>query len=52
MKEVVERAREWGVGVLIGSHAAYGGANYDAHSRTSSGNAELWGKKENLERGR
>ena len=52
MKEVVERAREWGVGVLIGSHAAYSGANCDAHSRTSSGNAELWGNKENLERGR
>jgi len=52
VKEVVERAREWGVGVLIGSHAAYSGANCDAHSRTSSGNAELWGNKENLERGR
>jgi aryl-phospho-beta-D-glucosidase BglC (GH1 family) len=52
VKEVVERAREWRLGALFGFHAAYGGANCDAHSGTSSRNAELWGNKENLERGR
>lgn len=52
VKEVIERARESGLDVLIGFHAACGGANCDAHSGISSGNAGLRGNKENLERGR
>jgi hypothetical protein len=52
VKGLIERAREWGVGVLIDFHAVYGGANEDAHSGTSKGRAELWGNKGNLERSR
>jgi aryl-phospho-beta-D-glucosidase BglC (GH1 family) len=44
VKEVIERARESGLGVLIGFHAACGGANCDAHSGISSGNAEFVGE--------
>ena len=50
VKGLIERAKEWGVGVLIDFHAVYGGANCEAHSGTSSGKAELWGNRENLER--
>lgn len=48
--ELEKRARNWGIGILLDFHSVYGGANGEAHSGTSSGKAELWGHKKNLER--
>lgn len=49
VKEFVARARSYGVGVLLDLHALPGGANPDAHSGTSSGQAALWGNQYNLD---
>ncbi|KAA8567282.1 hypothetical protein EYC84_010316 [Monilinia fructicola] len=49
VKEFITRARALGVGVLIDLHALPGGANTDMHSGSSTGKAELWGSKKNLE---
>lgn len=49
VKEFVARARSYGIGVLLDFHALPGGANGDAHSGTSSGQAALWGNQYNLE---
>lgn len=49
VKDLVRRARAWGVGVLLDFHAVPGGANGEAHSGTGSGRAELWGNRKNLE---
>ncbi|KAI9812126.1 MAG: Glucan 1,3-beta-glucosidase 3 [Pycnora praestabilis] len=48
VKELVSRARNHGIGVLIDFHALPGGANGEAHSGTSSGQAQLWGNTSNL----
>ncbi|KAI9773972.1 MAG: Glucan 1,3-beta-glucosidase 3 [Geoglossum umbratile] len=48
VKTFVLRARSNGIGVLIDLHALPGGANRDAHSGTSSGNADLWNNPANL----
>jgi aryl-phospho-beta-D-glucosidase BglC (GH1 family) len=45
-KELVRRARGFGVGVLIDFHGLPGGANGDAHSGSGSGEAEFWGSRE------
>jgi aryl-phospho-beta-D-glucosidase BglC (GH1 family) len=50
VQELEQRARSWGIGILLDFHAVYGGANGEAHSGTSTGKAELWGHRENLER--
>lgn len=47
VKRVIERARSWGIGVLIDFHAVHGGANGEEHSGTGSGKAELWGSRGN-----
>lgn len=49
VKDFVTRARGLGVGVLIDLHALPGGANTDMHSGSSTGKAELWSSKKNLE---
>ncbi|KAF5867506.1 putative glucan -beta-glucosidase protein [Botrytis fragariae] len=49
VKEFITRARALGVGVLVDLHALPGGANTDMHSGSSTGKAELWGSKKNLE---
>lgn len=49
VKQFIARARKLGVGVLIDLHALPGGANTDMHSGSSTGKAELWGSKKNLE---
>jgi aryl-phospho-beta-D-glucosidase BglC (GH1 family) len=43
VRELVRRARAWGVGVLVDFHGLPGGANADAHSGSGSGKAEFWG---------
>jgi hypothetical protein len=45
VKDLVRRARSWGVGVLLDFHALPWGANGDAHSGTSSAKAEFWGNR-------
>ncbi len=50
VRDLERRARGFGVGILLDFHALYGGANGDAHSGSSSGKAELWGSRKNLER--
>jgi hypothetical protein len=49
VRELVRRARTYGVGVLLDLHALPGGANGQAHSGTSSGKAEFWGNRRNTE---
>ena len=49
VKELVARCLEYGIGVLLDLHALPGGANGEAHSGTSSGKAELWNKRFNLD---
>jgi aryl-phospho-beta-D-glucosidase BglC (GH1 family) len=49
VKRLVARCFEHGIGVLLDMHAAPGGANSETHSGTSSGKAELWGNKFNLD---
>ena len=48
VKTLVSRCYAHGIGVLIDLHAVPGGANAEAHSGTSSGKAELWANKSNL----
>jgi len=49
VRELVARARSWGIGVLLDLHAVPGGANKDEHSGSTSGQAELWGRRKNLD---
>ncbi|KAH8808200.1 glycoside hydrolase superfamily [Xylogone sp. PMI_703] len=49
VKQLVQRVRGAGMGVLLDFHAVPGGANGDAHSGSGSGKAELWGQKKNLD---
>jgi len=49
VREVVARARSWGIGILLDLHAVPGGANTDEHSGSTSGKAELWGRRKNLD---
>lgn len=49
VRELVERARGWGIGILLDFHFVYGGANGEAHG-SGTGKAELWGNRENLKR--
>jgi aryl-phospho-beta-D-glucosidase BglC (GH1 family) len=49
VKELVKRAKGVGIGVLLDLHALPGGANKDAHSGTSSGKADFWGNKRNMD---
>jgi aryl-phospho-beta-D-glucosidase BglC (GH1 family) len=49
VRDVVRRARAWGVGVLLDFHALPWGANRDAHSGSSSGRAEFWGNKKAMD---
>lgn len=48
VKDLVARARGFGIGVLIDLHALPGGANGDAHSGVGSGKAEFWGNRKNM----
>lgn len=43
------RLNSRGIGTLLDLHALPGGANGDAHSGTSSGKADLWGNRANLD---
>lgn len=52
VRDLVSRARSRGIGVLLDVHALPGGANWDAHSGTSSGQAALWGNGYFLDLGR
>lgn len=45
---LVHRCHAHGIGVLLNLHACPGGANAEAHSGTSSGQAELWGNEFSL----
>lgn len=49
VKDLVQRCRERGIGVLIDLHALPGGANAQDHSGTDSGKAGLWSSHTNLE---
>jgi len=49
VRDLIARARSWGIGILLDLHAVPGGANTDEHSGSTSGKAELWGKKKNLD---
>lgn len=49
VKKLVSRCLEYDIGVLLDLHAVPGGANGEAHSGTSSGKVELWGKSTNLD---
>ncbi|KAL8834562.1 MAG: hypothetical protein Q9170_003690 [Blastenia crenularia] len=49
VKNLIKRCHDTGIGVLIDMHALPGGANDQIHSGTSSGKAELWGNKFNLD---
>ncbi|KAG9228995.1 glycoside hydrolase superfamily [Amylocarpus encephaloides] len=49
VRELVATAHHHGIGVLVDLHGLPGGANGEAHSGTSSGTADLWGDKKNLE---
>ncbi|PVH87315.1 glycoside hydrolase family 5 protein [Cadophora sp. DSE1049] len=49
VRELVARARGWGIGILLDFHFVYGGANGEDHG-SATGKAELWGNRENLER--
>lgn len=52
VKELIGRARGYGIGVLIDMHALPGGGNKDAHSGSGSGKAEFWGSKKNMDLGK
>lgn len=49
VRTFVERARSWGIGVLLDLHALPGGANGDAHSGSSTGKPEFWGSRKNMD---
>ncbi|PBP18787.1 putative glucan 1,3-beta-glucosidase [Diplocarpon rosae] len=46
VREIVARARSWGIGVLLDFHFVYGGANGEAHGSVT-GNADLWDSRDN-----
>lgn len=50
--DVVHRAQNYGIGVLLDLHALRGGANKGEHSGTNFGKADLWASEGNLEFGR
>ncbi len=52
VKDLIARARAYGIGVLLDMHALPGGANKDAHSGSGSGKAEFWGSRRNLDLGK
>jgi aryl-phospho-beta-D-glucosidase BglC (GH1 family) len=52
VKELVAKARGYGIGVLLDMHALPGGANKDAHSGSGNGKADLWESKKNKELGK
>ncbi|KAJ5047263.1 uncharacterized protein L3040_003100 [Drepanopeziza brunnea f. sp. 'multigermtubi'] len=49
VRDLVARARGWGIGVLLDFHFVFGGANGEAHG-CGDGRADLWGNKNNRER--
>ena len=49
LKALVARCSSHGIGVLLDFHALPGGANAEIHSGTSSGKAQLWEQKFNLD---
>ncbi|KAL3428022.1 endo-beta-1,6-glucanase [Phlyctema vagabunda] len=49
VRDLVSRARNYGIGVLLDFHALPGGANSESHSGTNSGHAGLWGDGKNLD---
>ncbi|CAL3964140.1 unnamed protein product [Diplocarpon coronariae] len=46
VRDIVARARSWGIGVLLDFHFVYGGANGEAHG-SGTGRADLWDSREN-----
>ena len=48
VKKLVAQCFSRGIGIILDLHGAPGGANDQAHSGTSSGEAKLWGNKSNL----
>ena len=52
VKDLIARARGYGIGVLIDMHALPGGGNKDAHSGSGSGKAEFWGSRRNMDHGK
>ena len=52
VKDLVARARSYGMGVLIDMHALPGGGNNEAHSGSGSGKAEFWSSRKNMELGK
>jgi aryl-phospho-beta-D-glucosidase BglC (GH1 family) len=52
VRDLVTRARSWGIGVLLDLHALPGGANKDEHSGTTSGKAEFWESRRNQDLGK
>ena len=49
VKRLVARLFTHGIGVLLDLHALPGGANGEGHSGTSSGKAQLWNNKFNID---
>ncbi|KAG0649690.1 hypothetical protein D0Z07_3962 [Hyphodiscus hymeniophilus] len=49
VKDLIGRARAYGIGVLIDMHALPGGGNKDAHSGSGTGKAEFWGSRRNMD---
>jgi len=47
--DTISRCHQHGIGVLVDFHALPGGANGDSHSGVSTGKAELWSHKHNLD---
>lgn len=52
VKDLIARARGYGIGVLIDMHALPGGGNKDAHSGSGSGKAEFWESRRNRDLGK
>jgi len=46
VKDLVRRARTYGIGVLVDFHGLPGGANGEAHSGSGTGKAEFWDRKD------
>ena len=49
VQNLCSRLHSAGIGTLVDFHALPGGANGEEHSGTSSGRADLWGNRSNLE---
>lgn len=48
IQRALEKAQQYGLGVLVDLHGCSGNQNNDAHSGTSSGKTGMWNSKKNL----